>query len=44
VLQGVETEVGEIGHRLIGSQNGEHTAGLFGLVGAFVVVGIRGGK
>jgi hypothetical protein len=36
VLQGVEAEVGEVGHRLIGGQNGEHTAGLFRLVGTLV--------
>ena len=33
VLQGVETEVGEVGHGLVHRQHGEHTAGLLGLVG-----------
>ena len=33
VLKGVETEVGEVGHRLIAGQDRKHAAGLFGLVG-----------
>ena len=34
VLQGVEAEVGEVGHRLAWGQHGEDTARLLGLVGA----------
>ena len=32
VLKGVETEVGEVGHRLVTRQHRKHPAGLFGLV------------
>jgi hypothetical protein len=40
VLQGVEAEIGEVGHRLIRCQHSEHAAGLFRLIGALGVEGL----
>ena len=35
VLQGVEAEIGEVGHRLARGQHGKHSTGFFGLIRPF---------
>jgi hypothetical protein len=35
VLQGVEAEIGEVGHRLTRGQHGKHSTSFFGLIRPF---------